>query len=48
MLIIRDDHVDNHFSYKFIPLCHINYFINGDERKLTAEYICRTFYTFGN
>jgi len=39
-------HVDNHFSDKFVPLCHVDYFINGDERKLTAGYICCTFYTF--
>ena len=48
MLAIRDGHVDNHFSEKFIHLCHVGYFINEDERKLTVEYICRTFYTFGD
>ena len=46
MLIIRDSHVDNHFSDKFVPLCHVGYFINGDRRKLTVGYICCTFYTF--
>ena len=30
MPAIRDDYVDNHFTNKFIPLCHIDYFINGD------------------
>ena len=37
MLTIRDDHVDNHFSDKFVTLCHVDYFINGDEQKLMAE-----------
>ena len=46
MMTIRFGHVDNHFSDKFVHLCHIGYFINGDKRKLTTEYICRTFYTF--
>ena len=46
MLTIRDGHIDNYFSDKFVPLCQVCYFINGDERKLTVEYICRTFYTF--
>ena len=46
MLTIRDGYVDNNFSDKFITLYHIDYFINDDERKLMAEYICRTFYTF--
>ena len=22
---------NNHFSNKFVPLCHVGYFINGDE-----------------
>ena len=49
MLIIRDDQIDHHhFSDKFISLYHINYFINDDKRKLTAEYICYIFYTFEN
>ena len=48
MLTIRDDHVDNNFSGKFVPLCHVDYFINDDGRKLTVGYICHTFYTFGN
>ena len=39
-------HVDNHFSDKFVLLCHVGDFINGDRRKLTAKYICRTFYIF--
>ena len=30
MLVIRDDYIDNHFNDKSIPLCHANYFINGD------------------
>ena len=46
MLATRDDHVDNYFSDKFVPQCHINYFISGDRWKLTARYICHTFYTF--
>ena len=33
MLTIKDDHVDNHFSDKFIPPCHVGYFINGDGQK---------------
>jgi len=45
MLAIRDDHNNNYFNDKFVHLCHINYFINGDGRKLTTEYICDTFYT---
>ena len=45
MLKIRDDHVDNHFSDKFISLCHVCYFINGDGWKLIVEYICHIFYT---
>ena len=48
MLIIRDDHVGNHFSDKFVPLCQIGYFINGDRQELTTGYICCTFYTFGD
>ena len=48
MLTIRDGHVDNHFSDKFVHLCHVGYFINADRRKLTVEYICCTFYTFGD
>ena len=48
MLTIRDGHVDNHFNDKFVPLCRVGYFINGDRRKLTARYICHTFYTFGD
>ena len=31
---------------KNTSLCHVSYFINGDEWKLTAEYICHIFYTF--
>ena len=30
MLTIRNDHINNHFSDKFIPLYHISYFINDD------------------
>ena len=40
MLTIRDDHVGNYFNNKFIPLYHVGYFINGDRRKLIAEYVC--------
>ena len=36
MLAIKDGHVDNHFSDKFVPLCHVAYFINDDRRKLTT------------
>jgi len=43
MLTIRDDHVDNHFSDKFVSLCHVGYFINDDRRKLTVGYICCIF-----
>ena len=46
MLVIRDDHIDNYFSDKFVYLCHVNYFINGDGQKLMTEYICYTFYMF--
>ena len=46
MLTIRDDHVDNRFSEKFIPLCHVSYFIYDDRRKLTTKYIYHTIYTF--
>ena len=46
MLTIKDDHVDGHFSDKFVFLCHVRYFINGDGRKLTAKYIYHIFYTF--
>ena len=48
MLTIRYDHVINNFSDKFVLLCHVGYFINGDEWKLTFGYICHSFYTFGN
>ena len=48
MLAIRDGHVDNHFNDKFVSLCHVGYFINGYLQKLTTEYICHTFYTFGD
>ena len=27
MLTIRDDHVDNYLSEKFVFLCHISYFL---------------------
>ena len=47
MLTTRDDYVDNHFSDKFVSLCHVGYFIYGDGKKLTIGYICYTFYTFG-
>ena len=46
MLTIRDGHVDNHFSDKFVFLYHVDYFINSDGGKLTVRYICYTFYTF--
>ena len=46
MLTIKDDHLDKYFSNKFVPLCYVSYFINGNQRKLMTEYICRTFYTF--
>ena len=48
MLAIKDHHINNLFSDKFIHLCHVDYFINGDGYKLTVKYICRTFYTFEN
>lgn len=31
MLVSRDTHVGNHFD-KFIPLCQVGYFIEGDEQ----------------
>ena len=46
MLTIRDDYVDNHFSDKFVPIYHVDYFINGDGWKLTVGYIYGTFYPF--
>ena len=45
MLAIGDYHIDNYFSDKFVPMCHVDYFINGDEQKLTIGYICRIFYS---
>ena len=45
-MAIKDDHIENHFSDKFVPLCYVGYFINGDGRKLKSGYICHTFYTF--
>ena len=48
MLAIGDGLVDNHFSDKFVHLCHVSYFINGNRQKLTTEYICCTFCTFEN
>ena len=36
----------HHFHEKFVPSCHVCYFINNDRQKLTTEYIYRTFYTF--
>jgi len=47
MLTIRNSHVDNYVSDKFVPLYHIGYFINDMERKLMVEYIYYIFYTFG-
>ena len=43
MLTTRDDHVDDHFSDKFVPMCHVDYFINSDGWKLMARYICCIF-----
>ena len=48
MPTIKNDYVDNYFSDKFVHLCHVNYFINCDERKLTTGYIYYNFYTFRN
>jgi len=39
-------YVDNHFNDKFVLLCHVSYFING--QKLMTRHICCTFYTFRN
>ena len=39
MLTIRDDYLDNYLSDKFVYLCHVDWFINNDGRKL-AGYIC--------
>ena len=44
----QHDYIDNHFNNKFVPLCHVGYFINSDGWKLTVRYICRIFYTFGD
>ena len=44
----QHDHIGNHFNDKFVLLYHVSYVINGDEWKSTIEYICRTFYTFGD
>jgi len=41
----QHDHINNYFSDKFVFLCHIDYFINNDEQKLTIKYIYCTFYT---
>ena len=30
-------HVGNHFSDKFVPLCHLDYFINGDEPEVNCQ-----------
>lgn len=38
--------VTNYFNDKFIYLCHVGYFIDTDELKLTAEYIYHTFFIF--
>ena len=46
MVTIKDDHVDNHYTDKFVHLCHVDYFINGDGQKITTGYIYHTFYTF--
>ena len=46
MLAIRNDHIDNHFSDKFVPLCHVNYFINDDRCKLTVGCIFIVLFTF--
>jgi len=43
MLTIRDDHIDNYFSDKFVHLYHVDYFINGDRQKLMTGYIYYTF-----
>ena len=48
MLTIQYGHVGNYFSDKFVFICHVDYFINGDEQNLITGYIYRTFYTFGN
>jgi len=41
-------HVDNHFCDIFFHLCHVGFFINGNEQKLTNEWIYSTFFTFGD
>ena len=33
-LAIRDRHNNNHFTNKFVFLCHVNYFINDDSQRL--------------
>ena len=43
MLAIRNGHVGNHFSDKFIHLCHTGYFINGVKRKLTVNVCMHDF-----
>ena len=32
ILTIRVGHIGNHFSEKFVSLCHVGYFINDDGR----------------
>ena len=39
MLAIRDYHVNNYFNDKFVFLCHVGYFINGDGWKLNIFII---------
>ena len=37
MLAIRDCHVDNHFSDTFVPLYHVDYFVNGTVNKIVMN-----------
>ena len=44
MLVIRDDHVDNHFSDKFVPICHVGYFFNGNRQVNSRIYLLHFFH----
>jgi len=44
MLLIRDNHVDNHFSDKFVSMCHVNYFINSDDGVNDQIYLSHFLY----
>ena len=39
MLVTRDDHVNNYFTDKFVPMCYVSYFINGNEQKSSDIFV---------